>query len=534
MKRLVLQVHVAGQDPRRVMADGPITIGRAAENDLVLDLPQISSHHAIFERKGEGWCVRDLDSLNGTFVNGARVGSSAVGDGDQVMLARVHVAVRLVDRQEQDPANTVHVVRGTRRETVESVIDSEEIGTFRPAAHIDDPEDLRLGYEKLRHAHALSMRIGVEHDPEQMMREVLAFSFRIVRADYGIALLEEPGTGEWEPLAVRRRDPQESSTVLVSRTVMDRVRRTGDALLLHDTGEDTVLRGAESICLSEARSLLAVPFKIQGETRGMLFLASTHRTGAFKHQDLSLMTGVTMQASQSLERARILKDYMEEVETRRTLSRFLSPVLVEQVQRGQVELNLEPQLRKMVILFGDMRDFTRFTQSVKPRDAAHLLDRAFTRMESAIFDHEGLLEKFVGDALMALWGYPVEQGDDPARAVRCALAMQHQVRLLSDERLRAGRSPVAFGIALHVGEAVIGGIGSARRMDFTAHGDSVNLTARLSGHARPGEVLVSAPLAAHLGSAFSLVRPRELSVKGRRGTVTVYTVKGPAADGGAR
>ena len=122
--------------------------------------------------------------------------------------------------------------------------------------------------------------------------------------------------------------------------------------------------------------------------------------------------------------------------------------------------------------------------------------------------------------------------DDAGAAVRCALAMQEAVAELGLQRQKRGLEPVGMGIGVHVGDAVVGCIGSERRMDFTSNGDAVNLTARLSGRAGPGKVIVSSEVAEALGPGFLLSDECRITVKGRSQPVRTFEVSGaePAAD----
>ncbi len=474
--------------------------------------------------------MRDLGSRNGILVNEVRVHRAVLDDADLVVIADASFRVqRLVPVMEPDL--TLDFVDTVVGEHVCDVVGGEEQRGFRRQVLIADEVVLRRDYEKLRIAHELSLVLGIERDPERLLGRVLEFCFEVLPADHGVALLEREAGGTFERAAVRHRGPT-PSPVLVSRTVLRRVQRRGEALLVEDTSEAGSIAGAPSIAMARIRSLLAVPLFVQDRVAGVLVLDSRSRERAFGSQDLHLVIGIAAQAALALERAELMRQNAREVEKRRFLSRFLSPALVEVVQAGRLEMATEARRQHLAVLFADMRGFTSFAERQGPERTVALLNELFERLEGEVFRYGDVVDKFVGDALMATWGYPLRGQDDAGAAVRCALAMQEAVAELGLQRQKRGLEPVGMGIGVHVGDAVVGCIGSERRMDFTSNGDAVNLTARLSGRAGPGKVIVSSEVAEALGPGFLLSDECRITVKGRSQPVRTFEVSGaePAAD----
>jgi adenylate cyclase len=521
MEPLELHIGGPGAGSRRLVPGQSLLLGRAPGNDLVLQSVRVSSHHAAIEPRGDAWVVRDLGSRNGTFVNGVRVAEVALAEGDVLHVGdvRIHVA-RCDDPVAVSGGAVVGEASGSR---VRGSIERDELSGFKPAARIEDLEELRGDYEKLRLAHGLAMRLGAEWDVDRLLARLLGFCLQVLPADNAVALMLPPGEGQLCPRAFRHRSPT-GEQVLVSRSVVEQVQRTGDALLVEDTGADEDLRSAASIVGGRIRSVLAVPILIRDEVIGALVLDSRSQERAFEGRDLHLLAGIAAQAALALERADLLATREREIEAQRLLIRFLSPALIEDIQRGRLELSRAPESRPVVVLFADMRGSTGLAERLGPGPMVSLLNQLFSCLEEEIFQHGGVLDKFVGDAVMALWGYPTSGPDDDTRAVRCALAMQRQIAALSEDRVARGLEPVAAGIAVHRGDAVVGCIGSHRRMDFTAIGDTVNLAARLSGHAGPGEVLVSQSVGERLVGEFQIQEMPELRVKGRHAAVRALRI----------
>ncbi|MCP1727823.1 adenylate cyclase [Natronospira proteinivora] len=168
---------------------------------------------------------------------------------------------------------------------------------------------------------------------------------------------------------------------------------------------------------------------------------------------------------------------------RRMLSQYVSPaVLAEVVDRYEDHISAEVGTdEEMTILFSDIRGFTGISESYPPAQVVELLNRYLSRLSDAIFDHDGTLDKFIGDAIMAFWGAPIRVADHADRAVLAGLAMQRQVDALNQELEAEGQPLLRTGIGLHSGRVVLGNIGSDRKLDYTVIGDNVNLASRIEG-----------------------------------------------------
>lgn len=216
---------------------------------------------------------------------------------------------------------------------------------------------------------------------------------------------------------------------------------------------------------------------------------------------------------------------------RGVLDKVVSRDVAEELLRGEVRLGGE--LREATILFTDIRGFTELTEGMAPQEVIGLLNETMERLSSAVEDAGGVVDKYVGDEVMAVFGAPLVQPDHTRRAVHSALAMQHAMEEVNAARQARGEPPVRIGVGIHCGEVVAGNMGSANRLNYTVLGESVNLAARLCSIAGPGEVLVSEAVRDRLPEDV-IVRPagtREL--KGFSRPVEVFTVAGAgSATGG--
>jgi adenylate cyclase len=166
-----------------------------------------------------------------------------------------------------------------------------------------------------------------------------------------------------------------------------------------------------------------------------------------------------------------------------------------------------------------VRGFTTYSEQADPEDVVKLLNEYFRIATDVIFSREGTLDKFLGDAVMAFFNAPEDQEDHAHRAVDAAMALQ---RAIGERNARVGVEGLTFGIGVHLGEAVVGNLGTSKAMNFTAIGDTVNVAKRLQERALPGQVLITASVYAALGDQVEVRAVGDLSVKGRQNPVAVY------------
>ena len=217
--------------------------------------------------------------------------------------------------------------------------------------------------------------------------------------------------------------------------------------------------------------------------------------------------------------------------TESVLQRFLPPVLVQKAQQGELVLDLRPEPRLITVLFSDIVGFTQLSNTLRSRKVAELLNEYLEAMTKAVFDNGGTVDKFMGDAILALYGAPEEltPNEQVRRAVNTSRAM---LRALSElnERWRSqgifdsdGRSGLQFRCGIHQGTAVVGMFGSSERADYTAIGPSVNIASRLQGAADAGSILVSAAVADYLEEE-EIIKGKPLELKGIDETVLTFAV----------
>ncbi|MHB8872477.1 MAG: adenylate/guanylate cyclase domain-containing protein [Myxococcaceae bacterium] len=377
----------------------------------------------------------------------------------------------------------------------------------------------------LRVAIELHHHLTRERNLPALVRRVLAFAFDNLPADDGALLLEDEATGLLTPCAVRSKDGDDSQ-VVVSETLLREVMASRKGVLTADAVYDPRFSGSQTVIAARMRSAMAVPIIVEGEVRGAICLASRGRTGVFTEGDLNVLSAIAGQTSVSMENVLLSRRLVDDAATRAHLARFLSPAVVELASSGAVSLEQAGELQEATVLFADIRSFTSMAERLEPREVVALLNEHFEEMVNIVFSHGGVLDKFIGDALMAVWGAPLRRDDDPARALRAALEMAARVETMNQRRAAEGREQFAMGIGVNTGMVVFGAMGASRRLELTAIGDPVNIASRLCGLAEPGQIVTTEATLRAAGSNFLTVPLPAAQLKGKAHAIRRFAVTG--------
>jgi adenylate cyclase len=219
-----------------------------------------------------------------------------------------------------------------------------------------------------------------------------------------------------------------------------------------------------------------------------------------------------------------LRLYQERHMLRDTFSRYVSPELCEEILKNPELLALGGRRQAVTVLFADIRNFTSMSETMAPEAVVEVLNTYFTEMVDLVFHYQGTLDKFVGDALMAVFGVPLPIPRAADRAVECALAMQRHLK----EMQAAGRTHIqGMRIGINTGEAIVGNIGSSKRMDFTVVGDVVNVAARLQELAKEleAETLISEGTFRALEGRFQTRQEAAVVLRGRKEPTPIYRLE---------
>ncbi|MBW4838239.1 MAG: adenylate/guanylate cyclase domain-containing protein, partial [Paenibacillaceae bacterium] len=228
--------------------------------------------------------------------------------------------------------------------------------------------------------------------------------------------------------------------------------------------------------------------------------------------------------------ALLLRYFYEWTERRRVteiFGRYVAPQVVNQIlTTGKDGLKLGGVRRTLTVMFVDIRGFTSLSESSEPEEIVSIVNEYLDLAARCVFRYEGTLDKFIGDAAMAIFNAPLEQEDHAFKAVQAAMAIQKgAAELESKWKTRLNRE-ITFGIGIHTGPTVFGNIGSRTRMDYTAIGDTVNTAARLENRAEPGRILLSEAVYMQVEGRVAVSRPGFYQLKGKEQEIVAYEVEG--------
>jgi adenylate cyclase len=270
-----------------------------------------------------------------------------------------------------------------------------------------------------------------------------------------------------------------------------------------------------------------------GESRvhGAIYADRLDPFAAFKPDDLELISAVASQTAIAVENARAHERLAREEVARANYSRFLPEYVVKQMLENPESFKLGGVSQTITVLFADIRGFTSIAEHAPPEKIVGLLNRYFSAMTDIIFAHGGTLDKYLGDGLMALFGAPTATPEDASNALNTAVAMQRRILGINVELRDEGLKEIGVGIGLHTGEVIVGYIGSERRSEYTAIGDTVNTASRLESNARGGEILLSDATAKAAHSRYKLLPRDPITVKNREQPVVLWEVDWQRASG---
>lgn len=303
------------------------------------------------------------------------------------------------------------------------------------------------------------------------------------------------------------------------------------AILSQDAQVDPRFQAGESIRFLGIRSALCVPLKAEDKVLGLIYVDTPMKVKAYEEWDLDLLTALGGYAAVGIQQAALRAAVEAERIAKSRLERYHSPSVVDRIVRGGATdeaFRLDVRELEATVLFADLVGFTTMSESMAPRDVATLLNAYFSTMTDVVFAHEGTLDKFIGDCIMAIFGAPISSEDHALRAVRAALEMR--VALQDFNASRPGGTPLNFRIGINTGSVVAGDIGSLRRMEYSVLGTTVNAAARLQTEvAEPGQIVIGEGTRQHLGGAFECRKIGDVKVKGLRAPLPCYEVIGEIA-----
>jgi adenylate cyclase len=539
MYRLIYQ---DGDTPQTyTFTSGEVVIGRSPECQVVLKDFGISRNHAKLIVDDEGVRIVDLKSKNGTQVNGVPVVEAPLKDGDRILLGKFQLTFgkSLEGKVVLDEAKPLSEEAGTIIRSVgelsKLLAPSDTPGSATAAAadvkKAPDVQEIEKSNRILKVLMRVAETLIAVRPVEEVLEQVIDIVFDHVPADRGFLMLSEEGSGKLVPMVVRHRQPGAGGEALISisKTIADRVLKDRVSILTSDAQVDPRFGAGDSIRFHGIRSAMCAPLWNKDQVIGIIHVDSPMLTNCFNLNDLDLLTALANYAAVAIERARLNQKIVAEEKKRDRLGRFLSPQVTSRILATSDSQGMGlgvPEIREVSVLFADIVGFTTMSEKMSPAAVSLLLNEYLSRMTDIIFKYEGTLDKYIGDAIMAVFGAPLDMPDHAGRAIKTALEMRDRLEEFNAERPAGPMLRIRIGI--NSGKAVAGEIGSINKKEYTVLGDTVNTAARLeSSVAKPMMVVIGDNTFQAVGDQFECRSLGNATLKGKENEVAVYEVMGP-------
>ena len=475
-----------------------VIIGRPREGVMVdLDLTpdrSVSRPHARIYVEGHETWIEDLNSMRGTKLNGDEIkgkGKWKLRTGDVIEVGETSLRMTLAvsaERPAQDDDRTrlieTHASGEPPAKTAEERTEitttiAADQGVIASVANVHSHEAQRL--ELL---YGLPLQFGEQTQLDVLFRAIVKRLVEVIPgARRGALLLQDRRSGE---LLLKAHQPEGEPAVSLSLARRAMEKKEG---FLWCRGIDL----SRSQTDLNMQSGMYAPLLWKGDALGVVSIDNADARNAFDVDDLKLLVAVARYAAMAVAQQQMHQELEQNSAILARLLTNFSPKirdsLMEKARRGRLHLGGEKS--EVTVLCSDIRGFTQISSSMDAEDIVEMLNDYFSCLIERIFKYDGTIDKFVGDAILAVFGSPEPDPQQQEKAVRAAMAMQDAMAELNQTRKARGQVTCEIGIGVHCGEVLHGFVGSRERMEFTVIGDPVNRAARYCDGARGGEVLIS-------------------------------------------
>jgi adenylate cyclase len=538
-----LQIHYVDLGvPRVTDLRGEMSIGRTEGNDLVLNHPSVSRKHARIETRGDHWWIIDLRSTNGVKVNGNLITESAISPGDKVLIGSVQLDIKALPSVDfsgesmfDNPSGTV--IRRISDFNSEFGLDVAELQGAAAARPVSEPgtsQPAAVTREKIFQVLVqVAKALLQSEDLGSLLETVMDMIFKYLPVERGLIILFDE-EGNPVPRLTKFIEGADAHDIPISRTILKMVAEQQVALMTSNALEDARLLGGKSIAIHGIRSAMCVPLWNRQRVIGAVQVDSPIHIGRFTEEDLDLLTALANFAAVAIERAQLTEKVEQERKIRSKMERYHSPAVIDEIVKGTLAAGGadETEIRnaEVSILFADISGFTSVSETKAPEEVAEFLSNFFSAAVDAIFAYGGTLDKFIGDAVMAFFGAPIPQDDHADRAILAGMMMQERIAEWNAERESQNLPIVKIRVGINSGPAVVGNVGTEKRVDYTVLGSSVNIASRLeSGVAKPGQLVISQNTLDRVVGSFQTESLGEFALKGLQQKMPVFAVTGSVA-----
>lgn len=473
------------------------TIGREADNTIAINEPSLSRHHANVTVQPDGQVlVCDRLSRNYTYVNDVKITQRLLQTGDMIRCGNVlfkflHSLMQPLPHPEREQDQALTIVKRFSPEhtrvVMQDLLSAEHAGVGTVLKLRQKDAEQRV-VDKFKILLEVSKQLSAPETFEQLPETILDLLLDIMSVDRAVLLLVNAATGQLEPRAVKFRAGLTGDAHFYSTRITNFVRENGDAILTADASRDERFLDANSVLLQSIQASICVPLKPRDTVIGVLYADNLSMANVHSQEDLEFMTALANQAAIAIENANLYAQMKSEAVLRAKLERFFPQAISKKIKEESLLGIVDTEV---TALFSDISSFTELSSTMEPRQIIEMLNEYFEVMvEEIVFQYEGTLEKYIGDALLAVWGAPYANPQDPIYAVQAAIEMQWAVQRLNQEWMQRRGLQIQVHIGLNTGKVAAGNIGSQKLIQYATIGDTTNVTSRICSAAQAGEILI--------------------------------------------
>ena len=487
----VLTLRSLNGEPREfIVGSKKTTIGRRSDNDIIISDPSASRYHAevVYDSSRDELAIADLGSTNGTFVNRVRITDShPLSHNDIIRIGENIFNVRRQGTNEKlvvVPSGT-HVL--TRDVMLES-IDQHAVLMYEVAQKLNT---------------VMRVDAALQEVSSLMKRSLGADRCEVITADK-FDLLNDLGF----PVSIARQAIELKATVNIPDIELEQGQF------------------GSSAALYRIRSVICVPVMSSGEVIGLIYMYKIDPVERpFDERDLQLAIAISHQTALTLERMILIEKVKEEQRVRQLLQQFVSPSEADYIFQSYQMMGSLPGLseRKVTVLFADIADSTGLAERLGPKQFGDILSQYYQEMSDIIFEYEGMVDKYLGDGIMAIFGMTGDTTNQEVRAVKAGLSILDHIDSINQEM----SEHLLIGVGVNTGTVMAGYVGTNQRVELTVVGDTVNVASGLQASARPNRLLIGPATMAGIVGQFDTQRVGSIRVKGRLRTIQAHEVIRP-------
>ncbi|TVR13477.1 MAG: FHA domain-containing protein [Planctomycetota bacterium] len=507
-----------------VHINADMTAGRSPDCDIEVPDPNASRLHFRLLWDGASLTAVDNGSSNGTFVNESRIESYKLSHGDVIRLGETRIRTQRRQRKAgRLRDSTSSSVFGFRDQDNDDAVASALSLSLVDATFGGDGsvENLTARLEAMIW---VSETMATATDTDTLFHPIIEALFRVFpQAERGFLLLGD-AVDVLEPQAMRTRKSGATEGLTVSASLC-RAALERRAVVVYVEDENADFDQGMSLVDLRIRSAMAVPLMVKDEILGVTIIDTQDRSQPFNENDMGLAAAVCRQGAVALKNALLLNEVEREVKTRSNLMRFLPKQVVDQAVAGELDLALGGSTCRGTVFFCDIIGFTALSESLHPQAVVGMINDLFNAICPIIEQEEGAIDKFMGDAIMALWGVPFGAEKSSLQAITTGILIQSALVPFNHER-PTWRPKIHMGVGMSWGSMVAGNVGSIDRLEYTVLGNTVNTASRIQQLSCADQVLISADLYERHKPHIHAIKLPEVQVKNKEHPVAVYSVRG--------